>query len=268
MRYRQDSDCISVHWGIRFAKGVPTGQECVVVLTRRKRPLGELPAKKRCDPVIVIKQGGRAIRIPIDVQAAGSAGTLHGAVRPGRLATVSVAGGSEGTLSAVITSNGAALAVLSGHAAGSPRRKVTATTDMNVEISLGSTRRVVLTDTVDAASAGPLDSRTVDQLARPAAELRVPDSSLLNEKVFFLLARDFQPVPSYVTDVDASAPFNYEDGIRSLNGLLSVYPQVTAAGDSGAPVVDFNSRLIGFVLGSLAGKTYVIPAGRVCDALA
>jgi hypothetical protein len=256
---------LSVHWGVRFTKGRATGEPGVVVAVRTKRPKELLRRTAVLPKSLAIVRRGRRYVIGIDVQASGGAGVLHAGVMPGDFATVDVRGGDAGTLSAIL--DGAnPRAIFSGHVATAQNLPVTATTARGEDVPLGSVTKVILTSLVDAASAGPVSPAAIGALARHAMALRPIDDSLVNEKVFLLLPRDFEPTPSYVADVYVSAEFWYGGMTREMEDLIALFPQVTSGGDSGAPVMDFNNQIIGFVLGAKAGKTYLLPAERVIDA--
>ena len=260
---------MSVHWGARFSKGHVTGEAGVVVTVRAKRPRSALKQRNLLPRSVAIDHDGKHYIISVDVQSSGAPGVLHEGgqpVRPGDFATLTVSGGDVGTLSAILDGPNP-VAVLSGHVGVKKGLSVTATTAAGESFSLGTITKVVETTLVDGAAAGPISSDAVSALAREPATVRPTDVSLVNEKVFLLLRGDFSPASSYVSDVHATADFWYGNQTNTLKDLIALSPQVTSGGDSGAPVIDFNSQLLGFVLGAKSGKTYLLPAERVLNAV-
>lgn len=261
-------EVVSVHWGALFKKGLATGDAGVVVTVRTKRSRRALTPRAMLPRSLTIVQARRRYVIRLDIQPTRGPGVLHAGalqVRPGDFASVKVSGGDVGTLSAIL--NGASpVAVLSGHVGVKQGLSVTATTEGGETVSLGTIRKVVTTALVDGATASPVSPSVVDALVSQAVAVRTADDSLVSEKVFLLLRGDFNPTPSWVSDVHADTDFWYGNTTKTMKDLIALSPQCTAAGDSGAPVIDFNKQLIGFVLGAQAGKTFVLPAERVLNA--
>ena len=79
---------------------------------------------------------------------------------------------------------------------------------------------------------------------------RDPTTVDLRTEARVLVARDFRGVISFIDDIDVAAPIEFSDGVVQMRGLTALSPRViTDFGDSGAPVVDHNGDLIGFVVG-------------------
>lgn len=261
----------SIHWGLRQVGNRPVTEPGVVIVVDRKLPADELKGSERILRRLDVALPGETRRVRIDVQAAGEPGELHlGQMAfPGNRGVVTVGvGDSRGTLGAVLeTTSGALQAVLSGHVAIAEHQQVRATSATGAEIALGTVRKVVLSELGDVAWAGPVEPKAKDLLVSPAAAVRDPTSNDLTFEVAVHTARDFKPQRSWIHDIRATGHFRLHGRDYVIPNLTTADPQVTQRGDSGAPVLDFQGDLIGFVVGAWRGKTYFMPARRAIDAL-
>jgi hypothetical protein len=264
---RRDGDkegVVSVHWGLARREGRSTAEPAVIVVVRRK--VAKPARTDRVKPTLTVRHRGKSRTIRVDVQAISTAGALHGA-RPGDHAAADVEG-FAGAVGAVTERDGELYVVLAGHVARRVGLAPTARAPSGATISLGRVDRVHMDDRDDVASCGPITRSDADRIALPEVEVRDLGTDDLNTAIWIQTARDFSPRKAFLTDLDVTVPFEYEDGTRNVSGLLGTSHQVTEPGDSGAPVTDFQDRLVGFVIGAYDGRTYLIPARRALDDLA
>jgi hypothetical protein len=204
----------------------------------------------------------------VDVQAVAKKGRLHHEpVHVGSHAEVEVEN-EGGTLGALMNApDGSLTAILSGHVAQRRGLKVKARALSGKTFSLGQVQRVLEWSEGDAASAGPVAPSVLTQMAEPATDIRTLTRKDMRVAVYIRVARDISPRETFVGDVGVTMPVAYRGGTRVLTDLIATTQDVTEPGDSGAPAVDWEGNLVGFVVGSLGNKTYLMPAGRALDAL-
>ncbi len=261
---------VSIHWGARYRRGRRTSQPCVVVFVTAKRPATQLNASRLLPPSIAVRFRNKTRHIPIDVQAVGGAGTRHvSRLEAGLDARVNLdtpSSAPNGTLSALLTSLDRRRAVLSGHVAQTTGRSVWGTGPDGQPISLGRVDKVINDSTMDVAwTSDPAPES--DALGFAIATARDPEESDVNTEVLVLVPWDFRGIPAFIVGVNAQAVFVSGGADVTMTGLTALTGGITNPGDSGAPVVDSNRELIGFVLGIQGGRTFIVPARRAFDAL-
>ena len=269
-RFTRFDGIVSIHWGARYKRGRRTSQPCVVVFVTAKRRATLLDANHLLPPSIAVRVRNQTRHIPIDVQGVGGAGTRHvSRLEMGLNARVNLDTQSStpnGTLSALLTSLDHRRAVLSGHVALTTGRSVWASGPDGQQVSLGRVDKVINDSTMDVAwTSDPAPESDALGLAIDTA--RDPDESDVNTEVLVLVPWDFRGVPAFVVGVNAGAVFVSGGVDVTMTGLTALTGGITNPGDSGAPVVDSNRELIGFVLGIQGGRTFIVPARRAFDAL-
>lgn len=258
-----DRGAVAVAWGVAQRRGLSSGEPALVVLVDEKRPLAELPAGQRLPRNLRVRHGGRSFEVPIDVRrvARGQKEVDH---RPGDRCLVEVSGGF-GTISAILDDESRASAIVSGHVAIEVGARARAWRDRDA-IDLGRVAKVRDDSSIDAARIDGVDPDHVALLSSPPADLYDlgPDDLTLRLTV----RRADGEVFGHVSAIEEYAVFGGGAGEASpMDGLVRLDGKVTRRGDSGAPVFDPVDRLVGFVIGSANGHTYVIPARRVFDAM-
>jgi hypothetical protein len=271
-RIRKRRNVVSVHWGVRRQHDRPCAENCVVVYCASKTPRSALQRRQRFPSSIRVKVKGRIHVVPVDVQAVGWSGVPQAvaSAQPAanrRVWLDSVAGEPTGTLGALVQdSTGATRAVLSGHVAQQNGRAVFVETTPGRGIGIGKVDAVVRDADSDVAWTTGI-SNASDVLTRAAASVRDPTNADLRTAVTVLVARDFRGRTSFLDGLDVQAPISFSDGVAEMRGLAALSPQVTGPGDSGAPVVDHNGDLIGFVVGAIGNRTLIVPARSACNDL-
>ena len=254
----------SVHWGVRRQRGRPRPENCVVVHCAYKTSASAVKTRQ-LPRSIRVKVKGRSHVVPVDVQAVGWSGTAQAiaSAQPAanrRLWMDQVVGEQNGTLGALVQdSTGATRAVLSGHVALKKGKKVFVESTPNHAIELGTVDSLVRDGDSDVAWTTPI-SNASDVLTRAPAPIRDPGAADLRTEVTVLVARDFRGRTAFLDDLGVRALISFSDRVVSMRGLAALSPQVTVAGDSGAPVVDHNGNLVGFVVGAIGNKTLIVPA--------
>jgi hypothetical protein len=255
---------VSIHWGLVRCSGRSTDEHGVVVTVERKRK--DLPDEQKIDRSLQFRHRGRAARVRVDVHAGSERGTPQAGVRPGNHAGVEI-GGSHGALGAVLERDDGLHAVVSGHVARRKGLTATAQTSGGEAIPLGQVEEVMIGMPADVATSGPVQADDAERVALGPVDLYDVDAGDLNTAIWIQTARDSTPRKAFITDVGASAPFAYETGTLTVEGLIATSHAVTEPGDSGAPAVDVNGRLVGFVVGIFDGRTYLVPARRALENL-
>jgi hypothetical protein len=265
-RHGRKKGVVSIHWGLVRCEGRSTEEQGVIVTVERKKGKKDLRPKQRIRRWLPVRQGGRASRVRVDVHAVSAQGTPQMGVRPGNHASVEV-GGLQGALGAVLEDGGGLRAVVSGHVARRKGLTATARTSGGDEVPLGVVERVMIGMPADVASSGPLEAADAARIALEPVDLYDLDSGDLNTAIWIQTARDLAPRKAFITDIGASAPFDYDTGSQTVQGLIATSHAVTEPGDSGAPAVDIHGRLVGFVVGIYDGRTYLVPARRALENL-
>jgi hypothetical protein len=126
---------------------------------------------------------------------------------------------------------------------------------------------LLVDESTDLAVIGPVEGDVTDISAEPQP-IRNPTHNDRNHCVWVHVARELAPVGAFVHEVDIPARVFRADGSGEIvmYDLVAIDP-VTKPGDSGAPVLDENETLIGFVVGADAVRTYVLPAEKGLNAL-
>ena len=258
---------VGVLWGVAHRKGLAHGEPAVVVLVAEKRARDRLRKSQLLPSQIRVRLGHRTFSVPVDVQRMSHGQKEKGDARPGRGALVELAD-SYGTVSAVIDRTAGPGVVVSGHVATRVGVAAQARLANGQEIAIG---RVALRrddQNVDAARIDGVSPGDMPFLASEGAELRDLSVDDLNIRLTVRRAQGDGDAFGYVAAVGERASFRDDDGIEHpMNGLIRLHAKVTRTGDSGAPVVDFRNALVGFVIGSANGHTYLIPARRALDAM-
>jgi hypothetical protein len=263
-RHLRKRGVVSIHWGLVRREGRSTQEHGIIVIVERKQK--DLRASQRIDRWLAVRHRGRATRVRVDVHAVSAPGTPQVGVRPGNHASVEVAG-FHGALGAVLEGDDGLRAVVSGHVARKRGLTATARTSGGDEIPLGAVEEVMIGMPADVATSGPLQAADAERVALGPVDLYDVDSGDLNTALWIQTARDLAPRKAFITDVGASAPFAYETGTQTVEGLIATSHAVTEPGDSGAPAVDVHGRLVGFVVGIYDGRTYLVPARRALENL-
>ena len=269
-RFGRRKGIVSIHWGSRRARGQRTAAACVVITVRRKQPKHALHDSRVLPTFIDIKTSGRTRRVRVDVQAVGWVGRLHDTrVDVGASAEVVLdasAGQPNGALGAVVSGPSGSRVVLSGHVARQAGRTVFGCPVGASRVNVGRVQKVIRTPRVDVAWT-ELTATDLAKLRFTTAGVRDPGPGDVNRPAWVLVARDFRGLGATIDGFDESAPFDDGQAVVSMTGLVSLNKAITNPGDSGAPVVDEQARLIGFVVGVFGSKSYLIPARRAIDAL-
>ena len=257
---------VSVAWGTMERGGVNHGDAGLVVLVRAKIPKGRLPRNQRLPKQLAVRVRGKSIMVPIDVQAV-PRGHKHVGTRPGDLSLV-VGATKTATLSAVFDGPKGVAVLLSGHA-GDKGDVFRAQLGSGITIALGTVATSRNDATIDAARIDAVDPKHASLMSGLPTTIRKLGDDDINVILTLHLAQGGGDAEASVDGIDLPADFDNDDGTTSsMSGLIKLSKSVTTFGDSGAPVLDYRCRLVGFVIGSAGGHTYVIPAGRVLDAMA
>jgi hypothetical protein len=260
----------SVHWGTRQKRGRRTGETGVVIYVRKKEAEHSIrSARRRLAPRHVsVAYRDRRYQVPVDVQAVGQSATFHiDTANPGGHGEIRAGGRRIGALGAVVAAgDGALYAVTAGHVADAIGNQDADCAEADAGVfPLGRVKCNRLDSGDDVAAIGPVP--VVPAGAAGAATFaRDAGNGDVNERVFVLLPESFTPIESHIDGVGVSASFIIEAGALTLRGLTSI-DRVTRGGDSGAPALDVNGNIIGFVVGGDATRTYLMPARRALDAL-
>jgi hypothetical protein len=250
-------DVVSVSWGVKYSGGLPQESDAIIVWVRDKRPPREV--RSPIKGPLQIRVGGKKVQVALDVQEVPRAQKQWGnQIRPGDRAQVDVEQ-RVGTLSAILDTGEV---FFSGHVAGARGKPAFAIIPGRGRIPLGPVDDYKDDAEVDGAVAGPLPPGDIPFATRNPTRLRElkPGEHNIGVKV---LCIDGERATS-VDALDVPAEF---DGGEMMHSMIRLAGKVTAKGDSGAPTIDYFGNLIGFVVGASKGKTIVIPAGRVLNAL-
>lgn len=247
---------VAVSWGIKYEKGAPRRPGSLIAWVEEKKD----PARKasRVPAWIDVTVKGRRTRFFIDVQEVPTVKRQAGEVRPGKGLHV-IVGEKLGTMSALL-GNGHAL--LSGHVVTEGGDEVLIVLDNGSQVSLGNVDFQQVDDRIDAALVGEVPDEAATWISldpAPVATLEHADHDIL---VTVRTARGLRE--SFVDALDVPARFS--DG-KTMVGLIRLGGRITIDGDSGAPVMDGNGAIVGFVLGVADGHTVLVPARRIVDAL-
>jgi len=265
-RFADRPGVVSVHWGLARLEGRSTPEQGIVVTVRSDALRDRAGRPRPFARTLRVPYGQRARVVKVSVQPVAGGGVPH-TTRPGRHASVEV-GNRTGVLGALVDRDGELHAVLSGHVAWGKGATVGAVAVDNTPVPLGTVQRVVLGDGGDEALAGPVSANQTSLIATAATSVRDLTPNDVNVAIWVHLARDIEPRKVFVTDVGETVPFDYEDGRRRhLPGLIGTSHDVTIGGDSGAPALDFDGNIVGFVVGSYGGRTYLIPARKALENL-
>jgi hypothetical protein len=269
-RFGRSRNVRSVHWGVRQWHGQRTGQRAVVVHVVRKVSRARLRKERRrvIPAAVVVRHKHRRYEIPIDVQAVGPSATLHIAfVRPGHHAQIRLGVNGIGALGGVVDGSGGQLfAVTAGHVARAIGTREVDCADAEAGVfALGKVKCERLNQGDDVAVIGPIASVPRGATIAPTFARDARDADL-QQRVFVLLPRAITPIESHIEGVGVSAVFGSDGQLLSLVGLTSI-DRVTQGGDSGAPVLDAQGSVIGFVVGADATRTFLMPARRALDAV-
>jgi hypothetical protein len=272
-RFLHRSGVLSVHWGLKRQQGRPRGEGSVVVMVENKLPREALKPRERLPGSLKLRHRGRTYTVPLDVQAVSAEGALQAAparpdeLRPGSHAWVEV-DGVEGTLGALVPEDdGTWSALLSGHVAREVGRTVGARTLDGDTFLLGEVRAVVLGPRGDAASAGPVTPLVARRLGTEATGTRELGPRDLGAALWVKVARDMSLRRTYVGDLGVTLGVSWRGGPLRIEELVATTDGVTELGDSGAPAVDWQGRLVGFVVGTMGARTYLMPARRAREEL-
>lgn len=260
----------SIHWGVRQVGGRRTYQTAVVVHVVTKFSPSQLRGKgqSRLPRSVTVRLGGRRYVVPVDVQGVGTSATLHIATaEPGDHGTILVNGHALGALGAVVLgSDNRSYAVTAGHVAEAVGGNTADCRDLDAgTFRLGPVKCNRLDAGVDVAAMGPVGSVPPGAVG---SETFARDATTgdLHKRVFFYLPESFTAIESHIEGVNVTGVFSTPSGTLRLTGLTSV-DRMTRSGDSGAPALDVEGNLIGFVVGADATRTFLLPARRALNAL-
>jgi hypothetical protein len=265
----EGSDVRHICWGVKRKAGRTTAKDAVILLVDEKKPLKKRDANY-LPPSISFSFQSENYRVATDVRAYAAYGAKQ-SLHAGNRCEVK-ASGMGGTLGAVVTDGqGQGVALLSGHVAKQKGVSVSAHTDTGDDVELGTVLACRDDAQVDAALAGPLVDSLLPFLAqRPTVFRDLPISSP-RERLDLLLRGG--TVEAFVEAVEEPANFSSVPGARPMEGLIRLDRMCTKEGDSGAPAVDSDGRIVGFVIG-YAGTTpngvkytYLMPARRAYEGL-
>jgi hypothetical protein len=260
----------SVHWGVKEVHGRPVTDCAVIVHVDRKLSCAALRARgrKAVPRTVVVGSGRRRYRVPVDVQAARGPAHLHaGFVQPGDHGAIRRNGTPIGALGAIANGAAGAFAITAGHVAGllGPGSIADCLDDEAGAFPIGSVRLNRFTEGIDIAAIGPVAAVPKGATLDPTFARDVTNADA-RRRVTLMLPGTFTPVESHIAGVDATRGFQTPVGIITMSGLTTI-GRVTQEGDSGAPALDDAGAVIGFVIGSDASHTYLLPARRALDAL-
>lgn len=270
-RYGRFAGVTSIHWGVRRKRNRVCAENGVVVHCTTKWPLKSLPRRRRLPSTIQVQVDGRQYKVPVDVRAVAPVALAQSisAVAPAASRSVwmnQATGNPTGSLGAVVRDGqGLTRAVLSGHVAVSKGQPLFVGSTVSNAAPIGTVDRVVRDRDSDIAWTTPLaSSARIPTL--PPAGVRDLAKADVRVQVTVIVSRDFRGVTAFVEGVDVSKDVRFADGsVVNMTGLVAL-SRVTEGGDSGAPVIDFNGRLVGFVVAG-SDFTFVIPAGRALNDL-
>jgi hypothetical protein len=261
----------SVHWGVRRRRGRRTAETAVVVHVERKLALAALRARRlnTAPSSVTIRHLGTRFKVDVDVQAVKELANLQAAafMRPGDHGSIQRNGHHVGALGAIVSGPNGQFAITAGHVAGvfGPSQIANCKDDEAGVFAIGTLRRNRFHDGIDIGAIGPVAT------VPPAAVLdltfaRNPTNQDTNRRVQLMVPGISTPMESHVDDVNVRRGFNTPLGPITMAGLTAIR-LVTVKGDSGAPALDENGVLVGFVVGADNQHTYLLPARRALDAL-
>lgn len=246
-----------VHAGLgRHYRGQhPQDEFGLVVHVHRK---GEVPPKHAMKP-ITVEHDGVTYTLRCDVKQIERA-EKQATLRPGNRAVVGT-DVEHGALSGVVNGSGGPVALISGHVARTAGGgKIRAREAGGEVIELGTVIRLRDDATMDAAVVGSVPPGEVGVLTLGPADVRDPATIFTGVAVTVLAAEGGGTRASFVDGLNVPATFS---GGVTMTGLIALAPRVTEKGDSGAAVLDDDGRVIGFVVGASATRTFAIPAMEV-----
>jgi len=246
-----------VHVGLgRHYRGEhPQDEFGLVAHVHRK---GEVPPNHTVKPITVEHEGVKyTLRCDVkQIERAEKQATL----RPGNRAVV----GSDvehGTLSGVVSRADGPVALISGHVARiASGWTIRAREAGGMVIELGTVIKLRDDATMDAAVVGSVPPGEVGVLTLGPADVRDPATIFTGVAVTVLATEGSGTKGSFVDGLNVPATFS--SGV-TMTGLISLAPRVTEKGDSGAAVLDDSGRVVGFVVGASATRTFAIPAKEV-----
>jgi hypothetical protein len=286
--------------GLCYAPKVRRGREedrALQVLVRTKRSPGRVPAHRRVPPSIDLRPLGLRGKVATDVREVGRSRleVLIGQERPVRPGfNIGHRRGGSGTLACAVRSldTGERLGlscahVIARHGRALPGERVLVPSldearalELLWDAPFGSLVRVgpigfgfdQARSNVDAATVRPDDPAALDnQLAR----LDVRPSALRDEVALGLMVQKVGSATELTFGrVEAehlvlSLPFQDDRGLQKevwFADLLGI-TRFTAAGDSGALVLDLEGRAVGLHLGGFQGLSVCMPIRRVLESL-
>ena len=260
----------SVHWGVGQRRGRRTGDIGVVVHVLAKRSRARLRRERRraLPASVTVTHHRRRYVVPVDVQAVGPPATLHiDALRPGHHGQIRVGADGIGALGAIVGArDGQTYALTAGHVAQVIGTRDVQCADADAGIfAIGKVKCNRLASGDDIAMIGPVRSVPAGA-ATPATFARDASDQDLQQRVFVIKPGAITAFESHIEGVGVSAVFGTSAGLISLRGLTSI-DRMTAGGDSGAPVLDAQGNVVGFVVGADATRTFLMPARRALNAL-
>jgi hypothetical protein len=265
-RFGRCQGVAGVAWGLVEERRRATGRQGLIVIVQEKLARESLRKSRVLPKTLPVRLGERWIPVPVDVQRL-ARGVKEQRTAAGHHALVRVAQGT-GTLSALVERQGAFLGIISGHLARSSGAVVVAELANGSTTTLGTVGHTREDLEIDGARVDGVSPADAPALTTAFTELRDLDAGAINARLTVRRAQGDGDAHAFVAQIEAPAAFDDESGGRTpMRGLIKLDKKVTRRGDSGAPVLDFQDRLVGFVVGSADGHTYVIPARKVIDAL-
>jgi hypothetical protein len=166
----------------------------------------------------------------------------------------------HGALSGVVSGPGGAVALISGHVARTARGAAIQAREANGTIvELGAVIRLRDDATMDAAVVAGVPASEIGLLTLGPADVRDPATIFTGVAVTVLATEGGGPRHAFVDGMNVPADF----AGATMTGLIALAPRVTSRGDSGAAVLDDHGRVLGFVVGASATRTFAISAKEV-----
>jgi hypothetical protein len=257
-RWMQREYVLGVGIGLRHCQGRWCEDAGIVIKVDWKLGEERLRQERRSSLprwIEVVVDGKRA-RVAVDLQetAGERAGTLQGVVG----APVSHDGRPIGSVSAIVIANGARAALISGHVAKEPGRR------LKLGDVAGRTAEPIITKRLDhcLVELEPSATAAVDSFVDGSdlAGVRAVSTLQMGQTLYFHRMATGERIPLILRHVEMSAPFETEDGVVTMQGMIVTNGR-TMRGDSGALLHDDAFRAVGTLVGSFAGESYFIP----CD---
>jgi hypothetical protein len=247
----------ATYLGHKKTRGRWTKQVSLVCLVEHKVPLQDIPKQQRIPKYVRWKERRRTYALPTDVVTASPTLQLQQGIvlGPGDAASF---GGADATIGAAIDHPdfGRCLTT-AGHLFGGPAAEGRLAQARASGVRFNAlVKRCVLQLAADYALLQPTQPSDCDNLFRDRVRIGpvfVPTVADQNKRLFVL--DQAGAVPTICRGVHA----RMNTAIGVFDDVILTTP-VTQPGMSGAALVDTDSRLWGFLLGTFAGRSFFMPA--------